>query len=270
MPPPVQVGRPRVAHGLVPWVGCRSQGSSPAVVAVFWLEYQKKRVPLALEDSDTHARRNVVLLSASVLLAAWLKQDLPIILGWLGVSGLPPDTAERVWAALFVLLAYLLARYHFTPDRAERWLAGAKAVSAIQNLWMKPWARRETFRKTNMNRAERGFGPISGSARDFCGIPWLRSHSFRWVDYQYRFEEEDDESFNERYRDDFPESGRLPLWLALWNSTATLVLRVLLSRAGLEVAVPYGLAAVALAICSVRAGWIVAMTSKVSQWSLGG
>jgi len=225
---------------------------------------------LALEDSDTHARRNVVLLSASVLLAAWLKQDLPIILGSLGVSGLPPDTAERVWAALFVLLAYLLARYHFTPDRAERWLTGAKAVSAIQDLWLKPWARRERFRKTNMKRAETGHGPIGGSARDFCGIPWLRSHSFRWVDYQYRYEEEDDHSFDDRYRNDVPESGRLPLWLALWNSTAALVLRVLLSRAGLEVAVPYGLAALALIICSVRAGWIVALTSKVSQWSLGG
>lgn len=225
---------------------------------------------MALEDSDTHARRNVVLLSASVLLAAWLKQDLPIIFGSLGVSGLPPDTGERVWAALFVLLAYLLARYHFTPDRAEKWLAGATPVSAIQNRWLKPWARRDRFRKVNMRRAAKGRGPMDVSALAFCGIPWLRCRSFRWVDYQYRFEEEDDASFDERYRDDVPESGRLPLWLALWNSTATLVLRVLLSRAGLEVAVPYGLAAVALAICSVRAGWVTALTSKVSQWSLGG
>lgn len=210
---------------------------------------------MTLEDSDAHARRNVVLLSASMLLAAWLKQDLPGLLSAVGVSHVRPDIAQRLWAALFVLMVYLLARYHFSPDRAIRWAAGAKVVHALQHRWLKPWAKRHQAAKINSIRAEKNPNRSQLSADDL-GIPWLAVSGWRDVHFQFRHVDEYDEEFNERYRDDNCEVGRLPKVLAFLNFIASFVVRMVLSRDGLEVAVPYWLAVAALLVSAFKAGWL--------------
>ncbi|MBZ0073635.1 hypothetical protein ACLQ8Z_06105 [Bordetella hinzii] len=209
---------------------------------------------MTLEDSDAHARRNVVLLSASMLLAAWLKQDLPGMLAAIGVSHFRPETAQRVWAALFVLMLYLVARYHFSPDRKARWTAGAKVVHDLQHRWLAQWCRECHAGEINRRKAEKrsAYIPISP---DVFEIPWLTLHGWREVHYKFQRADEDDEEFDARYQDDSYELGQLPWWRGLLNAAASFVVRMLLSRDGLEVAVPYWLAVTALLVAALKAGW---------------
>lgn len=210
---------------------------------------------MGIEDSDVHARRNVLLLSTSMLLAAWLNQDLPGVLAALGISSIRLDLAERVWAALFVVVLYLLARYHFSPTRSERWADGAGVVRALQYRFLKRWVLRSFVNEINAQRLEKSStrSLITGEG---LGIQWLAVVGWREIHFQYRHEEEDDKSFNNRYDNDTSESGKLPRWVALVNHSASFIVRMLLSRDGLEVAVPYWLAIVAVGVAAQRAGWL--------------
>lgn len=210
---------------------------------------------MAVEDSDVHARRNVLLLSASMLLAAWLKQDLPGVLAALGISSIRPDLAERVWVALFFVVLYLLARYHFSPLRSKRWAEGGEVLSALQHRCFRPWARRLQANRTNAKRVGKEPNRILIQP-DVFGIPWLVVQGWRSVYFHYQVEDEEDESYQYRYRNDNCESGKLPWWLAIANLVGIFFVRTLLSRDGLEVAIPYWLACTAAGVAVIRAGWL--------------
>lgn len=206
------------------------------------------------EDSDAHARRNVVVLSASILFAGYLNLKVPILMSILSFDA-ATETSQlgKIWATLFILLAYFVLRYHFTPSREERWAAGAKVLEGLHLKWFTPWARKH--QAAERIRAKRADSTQAVDPEIFF-IRWLRVDGWRDVSYQYATEDDGDEGFRYRYQNDNAEYGRLPVGLALWNLVATFVVRMLLSRDGLEVAVPYLLAFVAACVCANKAGWI--------------
>lgn len=71
-----------------------------------------------ISDQDDHIRRNIVLVSSGILLAAWLELPGTSLLA----SVLPNGTQiapHKLWAVGFALLAYLGLRYQFTADGKE-------------------------------------------------------------------------------------------------------------------------------------------------------
>lgn len=210
-----------------------------------------------LDDSDAHARRNVVVLSASILFAGYLNLKVPILMSILSFDA-ATETSQlgKMWGVLFVLLTYFVLRYHFAPSREERWTAGAKVLEGLHLKWFRPWARKhQAAELTERIRAKR---PDSTHvvAPDIFLIRWLRVDGWRNVSYQYATEDEGNDDFEDRYHNDNAEHGCLPVGLALWNVIASFVVRIFLSRDGLEVAVPYLLALVAALVCAIKAGWI--------------
>lgn len=81
-----------------------------------------------MDDSNDKIRRNLVLVSSGIILAAWLEIPGGLLLGSLVSKPLsvPP---EKLWAVGFTLLAYLGWRYRFTQDGqsfAEELRSGVK------------------------------------------------------------------------------------------------------------------------------------------------
>lgn len=210
---------------------------------------------MPIEDSDFHARRNVILVSASILLAAWLRQDLPIILSAFGLAQVPSATAERVWVALFVLVVYLLARYHFSPDKSLKWKEGAEVLGGLQHRWLTPWLKRMLASETEKKRREKGSDFIKMSP-DFYTIPWLELGRGRTVYYQYGYDDDDPREIESRYQWENNDTAKLPWFFWICNVAVSFTVRMLMSRAGLEVAFPYGLAIAALCIAASKTGWI--------------
>lgn len=209
------------------------------------------------EDSDAHARRNVVVLSASILFAGYLNLKVPILMSILSFDA-ATETSQlgKIWGALFTLLTYFVLRYHFTPSREERWAAGAKVLEGLHLKWFRPWARKhQAAELMERIRAKRSDSTHAVDPEIFF-IPWLWVDGWRDVSYQYRIEDEGKDEFEHRYQYDNAEHGRLPVELALWNVIASFVVRMFLSRDGLEVAVPYLLALLAALVCAIKAGWI--------------
>lgn len=198
-----------------------------------------------LEDSDVNARRNVVVLSASIIFAWYLGLKVPV-----SVSFLSPDMPTevlnigKIWVALLVLLVYFVLRYHFMPSRKERWDEGKKCLAEVHKTWLAPW-----LRKRLAARFSKIFEP-----HEFR-ITYLGLHDWRNVEFQYEREHESQSDYKRRNQHG-EDRMRLPVWLSVLNAAAGFVVRGLLSRDGLEVAVPYFLAGVAAYACIEKAGWI--------------
>ena len=208
-----------------------------------------------IDDSDVHARRNVVVLSASILVAGYLNLKVPILMSILSLDA-ATETSQlgKIWKVLFILLIYFALRYHFTPSREERWAAGSKVLEGLHQKWFTPWARKHQAAECT----ERILAKHPDSNRvanpDIYIIRWLRVDGLRNVSYQYATEDESKEAIEYRYRNDNAEHGRLPAGLALWNAVASFVVRIFLSRDGLEVVVPYLLAFLAALVCVNKVG----------------
>jgi len=80
-------------------------------------------------DEDDKIRRNLVVASVAVVLVWWLDVPLSLILAKFGDTGRPlPFVAWRVWAAVLVILLYLILRYRFAPDTTE-------AIRMLRENW---------------------------------------------------------------------------------------------------------------------------------------
>lgn len=218
-----------------------------------------------MDDSDAHARRNVVLLSASVLAAWWLHLDLPGLLSLLHVAVLAEvATTRRVWLALAVLLAYLLFRYHFSPQRRRHWRAGEARVKLIRRAIFAAYIRHDLVRQRNrQNRAsfarrggserERPAPIVGADVRELYVDPIdfnTASYEFAWFDDT----PEEAENLNGLRAFDGIDVYQIPAAIAIPLFAATWFSRLLISRAGLEVSFPYYLAMAAFAICLAKSG----------------
>lgn len=208
------------------------------------------------DDSDANARRNVVVLSASILFADYLNLKVPVLMSILS-SGAATDTPQlgKIWEALFILLTYFVLRYHFSPLREERWADGAKVLEGLHLKWFRSWARKHQAAEcTERIRAKHPDSTRTGDPDNYY-IRWLSVYGWRNVNYRYAVEGESSDEFEHRYENDNCEYGHLPVGLALWRVIASLVVRIFLSRDGLEVAVPYLLALGAALVCANKSGW---------------
>lgn len=222
-----------------------------------------------MEDSDAHARRNVVFLSASILAAWWLHLDLPGLLALLHVAALAEvATARRLWLGLAALLAYLLLRYHFSPQRVRHWRNGEKRVNIVRRaaFWLyvrhdlardrtsrtlAAWERRNREATTVDEKAPARF--TGADVEQLTVIP--TGYNSASIEYQW-FDDapgEAEERSNMRAFEGMdtiriPSVIALPLFLGTWLS------RLFISRAGLEVSFPYYLGIAAVAVCLSKSG----------------
>lgn len=219
-----------------------------------------------MEDSDAHARRNVVFLSASILAAWWLHLDLPGLLALLQVAALAEvATARRLWLGLAVLLVYLLLRYHYSPQRTRHWRNGEKRVRSVRRaafwLYIRHILARErtsrtfaAWKRRNPEANEKAPARYTGS--DITNLSVFPT-GYNSASFEYTWFDdapgEAEERNNMRAFDGIetiriPDVIALPLFLATWLS------RLFISRAGLEVSFPYYLGIAAAAVCLSKSG----------------
>lgn len=95
-----------------------------------------------VDDEDSKVRRNLVALSAAVLLSAWL--DFPLISLVARLVGDKPDGTVfspapwKVWMALLALWSYCMLRYFFSEEFEKR-RAAISTLQAVRYTW---WFRR--------------------------------------------------------------------------------------------------------------------------------
>ncbi|MGC1175775.1 hypothetical protein [Polaromonas sp.] len=68
-----------------------------------------------INDDDDHIRRNIVVVSTSILLAAWLELPASSVFGSILPSTISLEP-RKLWAVGFAILAYLGVRYRFSSD----------------------------------------------------------------------------------------------------------------------------------------------------------
>lgn len=79
-----------------------------------------------MEDEDEKIRRNLVALSALILIAAWLEIPFSAVVAKFVDGGHIAPEAYKLWVVGFALLIYMGLRYSFSPE-------GARYESAIQD-----------------------------------------------------------------------------------------------------------------------------------------
>jgi hypothetical protein len=118
---------------------------------------------------DEHARRNLLVASALVLLSVWLGSPVGALAkAVLTAEGAAPLSAFRVWAAVLVLLLYLGHRYTHAKQGAD---ALANWIAAIDQ-WRQHRVRQTLFQiiedTVKTGRSSPLVEPSKGSAE------WLR------------------------------------------------------------------------------------------------
>lgn len=68
-----------------------------------------------ISDDDSHIRRNIVLISSGILLAAWLELPGTSLMASILPAGFQIEPS-KLWAVGFALLGYLGVRYQFSAD----------------------------------------------------------------------------------------------------------------------------------------------------------
>lgn len=224
-----------------------------------------------MEDSDAHARRNVVMLSASILTAWWLRLDLP---GVLSITPLKTfiegASAGRLWMALALLLGYLILRYHFSPQRARQWRVGKKRAVQIRSYFFTYFVKRHLVRSRNKKAREAqerrkvrrpdledvppqlvNVGDVHNLTLSSVTFRSARIFDYWWFD---DVQGSVDERNNEWQYDEMANLVPIPLYVALPVSVVTIISRLFIGRAGLEVAFPYFLGIAALVVCLSKVG----------------
>lgn len=137
-----------------------------------------------LSDQDDHIRRNIVLVSSGILLAAWL--ELP---GSSLLSSVLPNGTEiapyKLWAVGYALLAYLGLRYKFSNDGKE---FQAKLRAQVRDIRLEimvssldqPVMRRYSYEDACKLFSEEQLGPLAYEARQRLSSQQL-STEMPWV-----------------------------------------------------------------------------------------
>ncbi len=109
-----------------------------------------------IEDTEDKLRRNLIVVSGTVLIATWLRVPLPSVVAALSApTVVDPDFVPRVWVAAFAIVLYLLGRYHFSTDRQQSWKSFRDDHETRYVYMMGVYVRRARVRAQNDRQRER-------------------------------------------------------------------------------------------------------------------
>ena len=221
---------------------------------------------LPTDDVEEKARRNFIAISAAIVLAWWLRLEVPFLANFIGLAS-DEQSRFRVWVAAIPILLYFGLRYHFSTQRAEAWQAW------LQDHFRRLYRRYKAIIAKQIHAAEsaiydqrknRDLKPLE----PFAFVPsdysvQIEATSWMNVDCTWRRSDDDSIEFQRRFPHAPEDAERYTLDACDWvrAAGATSLGSLFFSRGSLEVFVPYTLGIAALVGC-------MAMTGVVSRAGL--
>ena len=225
-----------------------------------------------MDDSDEKARRNVVMVSAAILFAAWVRLVPETLMGRLfGEPAGHKIEPSRIWSSVLAVLLYVGLRYWFAPETSnalsESLVEWRKSQTRMTDALLKRHAKRFARKGTDSKLVEGGLAALVSSRMDFEHERDIGSSeggtiaiSFEGVDYASggwpqsaaftisRVFNDGRTVVDSGYRRNFS----LPDGLKLWLSVKSAVWLIIYSRACTHVLVPISLWVLAFALAGTR------------------
>lgn len=228
-----------------------------------------------IDDTADKLRRNLVVVSATILGASWLQFPVPSLLASIfNAGGTGESPAYRVWAAAGMLVLYLLGRFHFSDDRTEL-LKSLKAEHGRRlDAHIVVYAKRHEVAKRNhyIARKEKENSTAAASDGQLATRPKImRRFGLQDLEFErtahigtsilfYRMEWSDDEPGEFVYRYPEPATQEDSTWDRYFPTRLQRVVALarsfirsaIWSRGAFDVVAPYLLALGALCVCSAK------------------